>query len=240
MPEGDDTTGPGTAEILLAALSVTLLTVGLSSTAWWIADQPAADWPAWIEAGATVAAVGAAIVAGLYAARAYGIEHRRDRRHDDEARVAQAQLVAGWWGEGPAPAGEPPEQLRRRAWGLVNKPPEGIFLRNASQVPVVEVDIVVRRPDTKAEIDKIFVGVLPPSATPVFQLASDSARSWYAAMPEGETPEVMLFFTDSAGRRWGRMPDGSLQPSTRIGKRTIYGATSVDEAIASATDSRES
>lgn len=216
-------TGPDAIAIGLAAISVMLLTVGISTAAWRVSDRPAGEWPSWVSAGATVAAVGAAIVAGFYAARAFGLEFQRDRRWEEAQEKAQASLVAGWWGRGPEPKpaqpGTPQALLANVAVWSGAGAPRGILLRNASEVPVTEVDIILQRPDTHAEIGWIHVGLLPPGGEPTFV----SGRSaWHDdAVPSGVTPEVSILFTDAAGRRWSRIPSGALGRTDRVRERLI-------------------
>lgn len=50
----------------------------------------------WLTAVSTFVGVGAAIVAGIYAARAFNRERARDEQREQEQRQAQASLVAAW------------------------------------------------------------------------------------------------------------------------------------------------
>lgn len=223
QPIREDPQGPDTVAILLTGLSVMLLTICVASTAWWIAGRPDSEWPAWVEAGATVAAVGAAIVAGFYAARAFRLEFTRERRWEEARVTAQASLVAAWWGVDPDPAEPRPGTVGAKLAAVYGAPiSRGILLRNASEVPVTEVDVIVRRPDTRVNIDTINVGLLPPGTEPAFQERSAEVSDLYAAMPREMTPEVFVYFTDAAGNRWERSPSGALSPSTLVGPRTVY------------------
>lgn len=216
--------GWGPRKILLSALAGIAVTIGVSWLPWWLLDRPLEELPGWFESGATLVGVGAAIVAGFYAARAFLIEQRRERRWDDAQLSAQASLVAAWWGEGPELKRPEPGTVHAAAWGLMGTP-EGIWLRNASEVPVTDVDVVVRRPDLRMEIDWINLGVLGPSREPRFQRTTKSAAGLYRALPHGMIPDVLVFFTDSSGNRWTRTTNGALEPSDRVGPRTTSAPT---------------
>ncbi|WP_224279115.1 hypothetical protein [Nocardioides lacusdianchii] len=85
-----------TVKILLIAVVGVLLTIAIAYATWWHSDLSVSEFPSWLEAWATVAAVGAAIVGGFYAARAFSLERQRDWRRDEDNRIAQASLVAAW------------------------------------------------------------------------------------------------------------------------------------------------
>lgn len=204
-----DSTGPGTLEILLNATSVVCLTIGLSTLGWWLMDRPTSEYPAWIEAGATLAAVGAAIVAGFYAARAFGLEQERDRSREEAHLADQAGQVAAWWGDGPIP--EPrPGLVHAHPWGILG-PPSGVLLRNASAVPVTAVKITVLRPDTQEVIERFELGVLGPTAEPIFRGKPRDLWEAYRSIPDDVGPVVRIRFRDAAGIYWIRDEFGALR-----------------------------
>lgn len=207
----DDTTGPGTATILLSAASVVLVTIGASSTAWWLADQPTSDWPAWIEAGATVAAVGAAIVAGFYAARAFGLERQRESRWEDGQRSAQASLVAAW------PDGDPWVHEAGREFRIYGG---AALMRNASPLPVSNLRIefwLVNMHDElpPTHLATTHLSYLPPREEPV-RIEVTLGRPPKNGIVVGEETSFSLqlalevTFRDAAGVTWRRDLTGRL------------------------------
>ncbi|GAA5122698.1 hypothetical protein GCM10023339_41470 [Alloalcanivorax gelatiniphagus] len=208
-----DPDGPDTTTIMLTAASVVLLTVGVSSTAWWIAGRPTSEWPSWIEAGATVAAVGAAIVAGFYAARAFGLEFQREQRWEESQRSAQASLIGAWpMGFGVASTSTSPRIGSGR-----------VMIRNASQLPVTQVRVTIfhERDDDDDDVLRMVttrdVGHLPPSDEPI--------PIDFGARGFGEVHEVPVvnhqdgrlavevWFRDSSGVEWHRTHSGELFPA---------------------------
>lgn len=211
-----DQTGPGTFEILLSALSVVLLTIAASTLGWWLTDQPDSEFPAWLEAGATLAAVGAAIVAGFYAARAFGLEFAREERWEDQQQAAQASLVAAW-----------PTLPHFRSLGGERRihAVEGL-VRNASELPVRDVRIVFyvtwrdsesgQHKDVEA-LGEAHLSYLGPNqeAQKFGYFALDQkggGKTLPAPMDESVELNVETFFRDSAGVGWFRDLDGRLAP----------------------------
>lgn len=221
----------GAIEIMLAATSVVLLTIGISSTAWWLAGRPTAEWPAWIEAGATLAAVGAAIVAGLYAARAFRLESDREHRWEKDNRATQASRVVAWplemqWRKGPFD-----EQTGQ--YPVMEVSGLNVRVRNASDLPVAKVrlaaTIVVGRADGFAEeLDfgsTAFFSVEPETTTDVVVSAThgDAIRlvTTQRVDPRYET-RVFLQFVDAAGRSWTRrLHEGELRDAGTLADRTV-------------------
>lgn len=207
-----DTTGPGTLAIMIATLAGVVATVAISAFAWHFFDRPVAELPGWIEAGATAAAVGAAIVAGFYAARAYGLEHQRERRWEDTQRSAQASRVAAW-----------PDHIVYRTEpfrgddGYIspkNVAIKGVVVhvRNASDLPIerVVVSILVVIPTSLFKTDDYASAVASHVRVP-----PETTVDVYCAMKDGELstshfgemePELNSFiqFVDAAGRTWSR------------------------------------
>lgn len=192
-----------TAWIWAASAAGMALTGGVAWATWRQSGQAWSGFADWLAAWATLFGVGAAIVAGFYAARAFRLESERERRAGEQQVRAQASLVAAWWGEGPMP---PDANAARRFMG----PPSGVFLRNASEVPVTEVSVSVRRPDSGTMLEKMDVGILGPTSESVLRAPSRDTWDLYRAMPDGVRPNVTLSFRDAAGARWVRTPDGAL------------------------------
>lgn len=74
---------------------------------------------AWIDPGATVVAVGAAIYAGAYAKKTFGKEVERDDERDEARRRAQADKVAAWcdrYDYSPAVPPRPSTERSSGAW----------------------------------------------------------------------------------------------------------------------------
>lgn len=214
-----DPDGPGTDVILLAAASVMLLTISVSSTAWWIAGRSAEEWPAWIGAGATVAAVGAAIVAGFYAARAFGLEHQREVRWEDQQSSAQAALVAAWPGGFSIDPGE------LDPYGDTSGPSRlthlRLHLRNSSSAPVTRVwidsTLVVDQPNEPVRMhfgSEQVARVLPPAAEPesIWLQADDPVdlTGFVGGFEADYWGEVTISFRDAGGRDWKRLAEGQL------------------------------
>lgn len=120
-----------TSQILLTAATFVLLTVSIAYATWRQANVPSSEFPAWLEAWGTVLGVGAAIVAGFYAARAFRLKFERERRWEDQQRSAQASLVAAW----------PSEDFRLVIDGQEVIHAVEAYARNASALPVSQIEI---------------------------------------------------------------------------------------------------
>lgn len=165
----------------------------------------------WVEALSTAAAFLAAVVAAWYAIGAFRLEFRRESRWEKAQESAQASLVAAWMGMRDE---EPPgtSAFRRRVMG----PTHGVWVRNASELPVYGARAVVlfRRRSIAAVVD---VGLVPPSSEAMFVpylggvatqvrklLAEPTPHFW-------EGPETELFFI-SGHVEWIRDGAGDLIP----------------------------
>jgi maltose-binding protein MalE len=179
---------------------------------------PATDWgdvPTWLSAVATILALAFAAVAALAAQRVYRIESERDRisgeaRRQQEAfvRRTQAALVSAWWGWQP---GDPGTQPAGR-WGA--------FVRNASETPVYQANLTmldIHDPDLNERFD---LPIVPPATEPVFYPSGLSGPAG-GDLPAGAGQivqdgqhaadyRVEMVFSDSAGVRWIRDPQGRL------------------------------
>lgn len=169
---------------------------------------------AWVEAGATVVAVGAAIYAGVYAKKAYDTETARDRRRDDDRRRAQADCVAAWCDRYDYAPAEPPRAYNSGGALVVtggrSRPGWNYYLRNASDVPVYDVVVLFRIGAQSLGTDA--VDVLPPGEEPVSRDVPEHVRTQAtsAAHEHGEIIRCVVSFRDAAGRRWRRSTDGRL------------------------------
>lgn len=203
--------GAGTSTtIVLAALSVVLLTTSLSTTAWWIAGRPVSEWPAWMEAGATLAAVGAAIVAGFYAARAFRLEFQRERRWEETQRSAQASLVAAW----PGGSGMSTENHQAYYNSL------SATIRNASELPVTDVQLNFymitdsRQEDDGALIAGYKTDYIPPSTAVPINITPLKPSEGGVVIAHEKRPKVMveLTFRDTSSVEWIRTVRNELYP----------------------------
>lgn len=146
---------------------------------------------AWVEASATVVAVGAAIYAGYYAKRAFIIEVSRDFERDEDRRSAQAEAVAGW--SGPIRTTYP-----------------RYYIRNASNAPVYSVEVLFRVGEADGGGD--FVRVVPPGEATDRPIPPDVVQMCLDYAPDrSDTLSVAITFRDSAGRTFSRGHDGVLQ-----------------------------
>ncbi len=193
---------------------------------WWT-DGLASDFPSRLAAVATLAALVAAVFAARYAGRAYELEFQRERRWEEGQRAQQASLLAAWFGtvtrtyDRTVIAGVGTGSTRKEA----RKSP-GVFLRNASDLPVHEVvyslEVVTRPPDNPGFVREPLGGprvhgLLPPAADPVgVPLQGEQGDAFnnfdaYMDSREGEhsqyTIDVSITFRDSLGRRWARWSD---------------------------------
>lgn len=227
----DDRHQLDTWQIMLFAVVATVLVVALAFASWWDAELPATEFPAWLEAWATVAAVAAAIVAGLYAARAFGLELERQRRADTDRRAVQASRVAAW----------PLEliydySIKTEEDGYASRTKIGVRgiivrVRNASDLPIAQVRVVAsamvtgpsghtvevpistrteRHLDPETTTDVTLVAGAPDALTPLLNQVEPDLR-------------VFLQFTDIVGRSWSRRThEGELHDGGTQAERTIH------------------
>lgn len=203
--------GWGPRKILLTALAGVALTIAASVAAWWLLDRPHSEIPAWIEAGATVVGVGAAITAGFYAARAFLLEFQREKRWGDLQASGQASLVAAW----PLPTpGVDTGTDGRFVYGAM------AYIANTSPLPVskVELEFYLVAIDARGVgRDRQLLGTcrranIPPSAGQVeIPLRIEPAdRIQLELASEQYEVSVELWFRDAAGVVWHRDAIGNL------------------------------
>lgn len=230
QPSRQQPFGWGPRRILLTAFGGVLITVSASVLAWWLLDRPRSEIPPWIEAGATVVGVGAAIVAGFYAARAFLLEFRREERWEESNRSAQASRVAAW-----------PLELQIECTSSIGD--DGyqvpvpvavrgvsVRLRNASDLPIAGVRVVasvmVARPDTFTDEVEIGVGEVAhvdPESTIDIHVAAGSPGSLRPLLDTSRHDiRVFLQFKDAVGRDWSRRThEGDLNDSGTRSERTM-------------------
>lgn len=157
--------------------------IALKLTSWY------GTLPDWLAAAGTIGA----FVAGL---RLLGKELETRREALEDRRLAQARMVAAWATE-PYLEGESGEKkFALKAY-------------NGSDEPIYEVAVVLKPHPRVLENDPdpgwrmtacLSVGVLGPR--------HDEVR--YLSTKRVSPGPVEISFTDAAGRRWTRFPDGSL------------------------------
>lgn len=174
----------------------------------------------WLAAVSTLAAFGAAVVAARYAAGAFDLESVREQRWVDNERSSQARQVAAWAGvkevENRASGSVPGVFDKLFESGILPRTStlEGVYLRNASDLPVTQVSIRLFLADEPA--GRMRLGVIPPAGVPLFVRTPNEMK--VPANPEvldidGAEPTVGLAFVDAAGRQWCREPDGTFHDS---------------------------
>jgi hypothetical protein len=210
---------------VLVATAVVFLLAALGT--WWTDER--GHFPAWLAALATTAALIAAIFAARYAARAFALEAQREDHRIEADRTSQASLIAAWVGEKAFT--EYYEDDDSALAPLIAGPPrfvQGIYLRNASNLPVftltATVSVMARDPDTgkqqSEELGREDLAVLPPSTQAVFHRMNyrndgNLRLAFHKSREQGLEPVclVRLTFRDSEGATWVR---GELGGLTRI------------------------
>lgn len=203
----------------LKVLEVAVGVLFASALANWIVDG--APFATWLEATSTLAAVLAAMYAGLYAARAWTLEVEREERWADQQKLAQAAKVAAWpggWIEGHIYNSE--TQLDEPG------PLEGVkvFVRNASDVPVtdlfVEAILKINQASDRPMVitfiaERRITRLMVPAGEPVeMTLKADEPINPRVYVPGNIGPdwwcELRISFRDAAGQKWTRLADGQL------------------------------
>lgn len=197
---------------------VTLIAGGL-------AGADGGSYPDWLGAVSTLAAVLAAVYAGVQGARSLRIERDRDEQRAEESRMAQARQVAVWaplgihWRGPPVTnswAGNGPVET---ATDDAPMAPESILvsIRNLSRLPVIDmtVDLYVgedrrlacRCPVAGAVLDELIgVEIMTP------ELSAQAGRVVATLGPMDEPPLLYIGWslTDVTGARWTRVPGNTL------------------------------
>lgn len=213
----------------MAAFSGVVFTVGASIGAWWLLDRPRSELPSWIEAGATVVGVGAAIVAGFYAARAFLLEFERESRWEVSTRSAQASRVAAWPLELTFQHGVTDDsdgfEVPVAVDGAI------VRVRNASDLPIARARLVVgamvvRGDGFSEELDigVVEYGHIDPESTIDVRVPAIEPESLGVLMTDSfRETRVFLQFTDAVGRSWSRRThEGELRDGGTSRERTIH------------------
>lgn len=217
--------------ILLGAAAGVIATFGLALWTWRDSGEAASEFPQWLGAWATLFGVGAAIVAGFYAARAFRLESDRESRWEQTTRSAQASRVAAW-----------PHELVHET--KTETDPEGmshdvkigvrgvvVRVRNASDLPIAQVRVVASAMVVGPHGRTLEVPISerrqrhmdPDTTTDVTLLAG--APDALAPLLEQLEPELRVFlqFTDVVGRSWSRRThEGELHDGGTRAERTLY------------------
>lgn len=209
-----------------------LLVVSAGLIATWLTKGAWHDASGWVEAFATVAALGTAVVGAALVVRTVQIELGREGARLDGERRSQAVLVAAW----PVPSGAVVTQAAlveavEQGAGIYGV---GIHLRNASSVPVTRVwvtVIVVIKMTTKARTAARRVGpmvvlghaqraVLPPNPKPDQLVVALDRPILFSGLGHDRADLakviVNIEFQDAAGIFWSRDEKGLIDVSRHI------------------------
>lgn len=157
------------------------------------------DWgsvPDWLAAVGTLAAFAVAL-------RLLAKELAARREYEGDRRRAQARLISTW-----DTFPEPDPHDSSVYWFYV-------VVKNASEEPVYRVSVVMEEPGS------IFAETTgsPNARMEFFTVAPGESDRLGFRMPEHRSGRLTLSFTDAAGRRWERYPDGRLVELNRPPRR---------------------
>lgn len=165
----------------------------------------------WVAGLATVAAFLAAVLAARFAARALGIEQDREKDRQKAITREQAVLVAAWIEV---------DYIKSTSGARVHAKTVACMLRNASPVPGHDVEVRVLLDAAnglgRKLIGKVNLATLPPIDGPRSRADNAISRDGpnrRSARARGGVPALRcsMDFTDSAGIRWFRGPNGELE-----------------------------
>lgn len=144
----------------------------------------------WLDIGANLfSAIG---TVGAFAVAMYLLrkEHKREERHDEEARRSQAVKVSAWIEARP----------------LVHGGRELAFhVHNASAMPIYEVSLPMPIPTRDGQAHEAeFIGLVPPGQTVQRPAPKEWAVSYFSPEP------IQIEFLDSSGQHWTRDEQGFL------------------------------
>lgn len=203
------------------ALGLGAALVGVVMLVMWLLRRPEAEFPAWLEATATLAAFVAAAIAVRYASNAYQLEYQREERWQDAQSRVQASLVAAW-------------AEVRPTWGRQGKsssfPDVGCWIRNASELPITNVTMEAQIHEGPRSL--VVVPLIPPGQDPQLIHWPDGSFEqalYQALLHDGSTIDVNVRFTDSSSRRWHRSSNGELEPAVEPVVRAPMNSTKEDE-----------
>lgn len=220
---------PVSPEMIMFAVAGSLLIIAAGCGLAWATDGSWSDAAGWVEALATVSAFGAAILAAVLVGRTLDLELEREDKRLDADRSGQAALVAGW----PdnlimlrQKVKEASSAWETEEWVDVGVHGCWVFVRNASAVPVTEVDvrIAISLMDRASHGEKFHTiyarhseQYLPPSDSPARWPVTSRQ---FTMVPDLDTEPlspreywvlVDFRFTDAAGIKWHRGPTGFHQ-----------------------------
>lgn len=198
---------------IVGIFAIAIITV----VGWFWAGSKREDVAQWIMAGASVTTLIAAVGAAVFAAGAYDVETRREKRALDAEEKSQAERVAAWAEVDRVVIADHGESLAVH-WSLVT--------RNASDLPVYGMDIeatcLVKMPGRirSRKVEK-YVGLLPPGTNRVSpdpiqirlsakQRALDIFEQDSLAAMSRATIFIEVTFRDAGDRAWRRDSSGVL------------------------------
>lgn len=204
----------------LSALAIVAVTVLA-----WGATRPSDDTELaqWLPGVASAATLIAAVVAAVYAAGAFRIEHRREQRLIDDAERAQAVTFAVWGS--PGGFGRTVDHEGNAVYSF---DAATIMLRNGSELPIYDVTYAatLRAVPTSApwggpvELQRPSgnrVALVPPRETTQVGAGSSVAVVPASEPITGFTPmptlqiHVAVQFRDTAGNYWRRHSNGDFE-----------------------------
>ncbi|WP_433609572.1 hypothetical protein ACQP2P_38695 [Dactylosporangium sp. CA-139114] len=172
------------------------------------------DLPTWISAMTTLFTASFAVVAARAARNLFLVESRRDAAIAEERAQSQAALVCAWTGWNP-PLHHVPQST---------KPNHGVYLLNASKLPVYDVRLDLYRDVRVNQADEVFpptkmfgylIGTLGPSQEAQFHpLPRDVFEHDEVDFYAGGDFGVAMVFRDASNRSWARDVDGRLSQRT--------------------------
>jgi hypothetical protein len=154
------------------------------------------DIPTWISAIATIGLFIGAIFTVIYSIKAFRAQAaelailaaQRDRDNDERRKAQAARVFIG--------APQSPRQTKRGETRVGTVP----YVRNTSDLPIYDAEFWDDQPGR----DPDDLGVIMPG-----KKVSTSGKVIYSSR-ETALSSVILTFSDAAGFRWIRMPDGDL------------------------------
>lgn len=203
--------------LIVLALGVWLVARGAS-------QRGSASTADWVAAISTLGAFLGAAYASWYVARAYDVELKREQDRDRDTRTAQASLIAAWF---DSRTHNPFDH------GPVTVTTDGVLIRNASNLPVYGVTMIVTI--GSYHVGELGADLVPPSPEPMWvpftndmdQLLADlrgdpgmddlgnqidrPTGAPDPAVRKNARPQVEISFYDSSGNFWTRPPTGELR-----------------------------
>lgn len=206
-------------EVVIAGLVVFVLAIAISA----VTGAKSGTFAEWVGGLSTLAAFIAAVFAGWYAHRALKVEQGRDAERIKLEHRSQAVLIAAWHDSArkdiPALGG-----ALTGTFGTYES--HGLMLRNASDLPVVDVQILIFI--GPARLGSRVMRVLPPAQEARFEpFAGRVKENWsaytgYMTPEELPTAELAWTFVDTSGTRWERARDNTLRDITNAQAKEMW------------------